>query len=107
MNNGGGAGLAPNAMFVPVKVGDSFVADINDFAAGVAYAVDRGVTIIHEAIGALDNSPFAQAAVDYANSKGVLIVASAADEQSYHHNYPADYEHVFWANAIRPRTASP
>jgi len=102
VNNGGSFGLAPNAMFVPVKVGDSFVADANDFAAGVAYAVDRGVTIVSEALGALNNTPFAQAAVEYAFSQGILVVASAADEQSYHHNYPAQYERVFWANSIRP-----
>jgi hypothetical protein len=102
VNNGGSFGLAPNAMFVPVKVGDSFVADANDFAAGVAYAVDRGVTIINEALGAINNTPFAQAAVEYAFAEGVLVVASAADEQSYHHNYPAQYERVFWANSIRP-----
>lgn len=102
VNNGGGFGLAPNAMFVPVKVGDSFVADVNEFAAGVAYAVDLGVTIVNEALGTLNNTPFAQAAVEYAFSEGVLVVASAADEQSYHHNYPAQYERVFWANSIRP-----
>ena len=28
--------------------------------------------------------------------------ASAADEQSYHHNYPAANDHVFWANSVRP-----
>jgi hypothetical protein len=102
VNNGGSFGLAPNAMFVPVKVSDSFVADANEFAAGIAYAVDRGVTIASEALGALNNTPFAQAAVEYAFAKGVLVVASAADEQSYHHNYPAQYERVFWANSIRP-----
>jgi len=102
VNNGGGWGVAPNAMFVPVKVSDSFVADVNDFAAGVLFAVDSGVTIVSEALGALNNTPFAQAAVEYAWKNGVPLVASAADEQSYHHNFPASYDHVFWANSIRP-----
>ncbi len=102
VNNGGGWGVAPSAMFVPVKVSDSFIADVNDFAAGVLFAVDSGVTIVSEALGALNNTPFAQAAVEYAWKKGVPLVASAADEQSYHHNFPANYDHVFWANSIRP-----
>ena len=60
-----------------------------------------GVTIVSEALGALNNSPFAEQAIEYARSHGVPIVASAADEQSYHHNYPAANDHVFWAHSIR------
>jgi hypothetical protein len=102
VNNGGSFGIAPSAMFVPVKVSDSFIADSNDFAAAVAFAVDSGVTIVSEALGALNNSPFAEAAIEYARAHGVPIIASAADEQSYHHNYPAANDHVFWANSVRP-----
>lgn len=102
VNNGGGWGIAPNAMFLPVKVSDSFVADSNDFAAGLLFAVDSGVTIVSEALGGLDNTPFARAAVEYAWDHGIPLVASAADEQSYHHMFPAAYDHTFWANSIRP-----
>jgi len=101
VNNGGGWGVAPNAMFIPVKVGDSFVADGNDFGAGVAYAVDAGATIISEALGAIDNTPLAQQALEHAYRSGIPIVASAADEQSYHHNFPSLYNHSFWANSVR------
>jgi hypothetical protein len=102
VNNGGDWGVAPSAMFIPVKVSDSFVADVNDFAAGVTFAVDSGVDIVSEALGALDNTPFAREAVEYAWDNGVPIVASAADEQSYHHNYPSAYDHMLWVNSIRP-----
>ncbi len=101
VNNGGGTGTAPNAMHVPIKVGDSFVADGADFAKGVAYALDRGVTVISEALGALNNPPIARAAVELAFAQGVPMVLSAADEQSYHHNFPAKYGHGFWANSVR------
>ncbi len=101
VNNGGGWGVAPNAMFIPVKVGDSFVADGNDFGAGAAYAVDAGATIISEALGALDNTPMAQQALEYAYRSGIPIIASSADEQSYHHNFPSLYNHSFWANSVR------
>ena len=105
VNNGGAWGVAPNAMFVPIKVSDSFVADGNDFGAGVAYALDRGVSVISEALGALNNTPLAQDAVEYACRSGVPMVLSAADEQSYHHNFPAVYTHGFWANSVRRKTA--
>src|SRR4051812_10942325 len=100
-NNGGSWGVAPNGMFVPIKVSDSFVADGNDFGVGVAYALDRGVSIISEALGALNNTKLAQDAVEYAFEQGVPMVLSAADEQSYHHNFPAVYTHGFWANSVR------
>lgn len=100
-NNGGSWGMAPNGMFLPVKVSDSFVADGNDFGAGVAYALDLGVSVISEALGNLNNTELAQKAVEYAYRSGVPMVLSAADEQSYHHNFPAVYTHGFWANSVR------
>lgn len=101
VNNGGSWGVAPNTMFVPIKVADSFVADGNDFGAGVAYALDLGVSVISEALGALNNTELAQNAVEFAYRSGVPMVLSAADEQSYHHNFPAVYTHGFWANSVR------
>ncbi len=100
-NNGGDVGTAPNSMVIPVKVADSFVSDVNDFAKGVIFAVDSGASVIQEANGSLDNTPFAQAAVDYAYTKGIPIIASAADEESYHHNYPSNYNHTIPVNSIR------
>ena len=42
-NNGNNAGSCPNCMFMPMRVGDSFVADVNNFAQAVLYGVDNGV----------------------------------------------------------------
>ncbi len=100
-NNGGGVGTSPNGMFIPVKVSDSFVSDVNDFAKGVIFGVDSGAALIQEANGSLDNTPFAQAAIDYAWGKGIPVIASAADEESYHHNYPSNYNHTIPVNSIR------
>ncbi len=101
VNNGGDVGTAPNAMVMPVKVADSFVSDVNDFAKGVVFAVDSGVAVIQEANGSIDNTPFAQQAIDYAWAKGIPVIASAADEESYHHNYPSNYDHTIPVNSIR------
>ncbi|MEB2285259.1 MAG: FG-GAP-like repeat-containing protein [Myxococcales bacterium] len=99
--NGGGVGTAPSSTFIPIKVSDSFISDVNDFARGVVFAVDSGAAVIQEANGTLDNSPFAQEAIDYAYARGVPVIASAADEESYHHNYPSNYEHTIPVNSIR------
>jgi hypothetical protein len=94
-------GVAPSAMFVPVRVGDSFVALDSDFVQGVVYSVTRGVDVISEALGSLGQTAATQAAIDHAYGLGIPIIASAADEQSRHHNWPAAADHMLWVNSIR------
>ncbi|MGH0037670.1 MAG: S8 family serine peptidase [Myxococcota bacterium] len=101
-NDGSGfPGVAPSAMFLPLRVGDSFVALDQEFAQAVVYAVDIGAHLIQEALGTINQTPTGQAAVDYAYARGVPVMASAADEESRHHNYPAAYDHTIWLNSIR------
>nr|NIL99986.1 S8 family serine peptidase [Acidobacteriota bacterium]NIM63428.1 S8 family serine peptidase [Acidobacteriota bacterium]NIO58359.1 S8 family serine peptidase [Acidobacteriota bacterium]NIQ84030.1 S8 family serine peptidase [Acidobacteriota bacterium]NIT10128.1 S8 family serine peptidase [Acidobacteriota bacterium] len=95
------AGVCPACRVLPVRVGDSFVVDANQFARGVVFAVDAGATVIASALGSYNNTPAARAAVDYAYEHGVTLIASAADEFSYHHNYPSVYNHALYVNAIR------
>ncbi len=101
-NNGSGfPGFAPSAFFLPLKVADSFIGIDQEFSRAAVYAVDRGVDVISEALGTVNASATGQAAVDYAYRNGIPIIASAADEQSRHHNFPAAYEHVTWVNSVR------
>src|SRR5437667_7190163 len=100
-NNGGSLGTCPNCMVMPVRAGDSFVAEVNPFAQGVEFAVPTGAAVIQEALGTLNNSAFGQQAVDYAYRHGVPVMASAADEDSWHHNYPSNYVHAIVVNSIR------
>ncbi len=100
-NNGAGSpGSCPNCMLLEVRVGDSFVADVNSFAQGVVFAVDSGARVVQEALGTLSHSHFGQQAVDYAYRNGVAVIASAADEESDHHNYPANYNHTVEVNSV-------
>ncbi|HBZ68710.1 MAG TPA: hypothetical protein DEP35_02745 [Deltaproteobacteria bacterium] len=94
-------GVSPSSMFVPVKVADSFVAVDTDFARAVVYATDLHVDLISEALGAVTASPTSQQAINYAYARGIPVIASAADEESRHHNYPANFEHTIWVNSIR------
>ena len=100
-NNGNGfPGTCPSCRVMPIRVGDSFVTEVNHFAQGVAFAVDSGARVIQEALGALNQSAFGQQAIDYAYGKGVVVIASAADEESQHHNYPANYNHTVQVNSV-------
>jgi hypothetical protein len=100
-DNGGDAGACPNCMSMPLRVGDSFVADVNAFAQAVVFAVDTGAAIVQEALGTYNNSRFGQEAVTYAYKHGVPVMASAADEDAWHHNFPSNYVHTIVTNSIR------
>ncbi|HEX6390274.1 MAG TPA: S8 family serine peptidase, partial [Solirubrobacteraceae bacterium] len=95
-----GAGTCPNCQFMPIRVGDSFVADVNRFALGVRYATDNGASVVQEALGTLNNSRFAREAVDHAYRHGVTVIASAADEAAQHHHWPASYPGVVLVNSV-------
>jgi hypothetical protein len=99
-NNGDQAGSCPNCMVIPLRVGDSFVADDNKFAQAVLYAVDNNVLVVQEALGTLNNSHLAQDAIDYAYNHGVAVIASAADEAAQHHNWPSNSSHTIVVNSV-------
>lgn len=90
----------PNCRFMALRVGSSFVAEMTHFAEAVIYAVDNGASVVQEALGTLNHTAFGQAAVDYAWRNGVLVVASAADEEAGHHNYPAALERTMVVNSV-------
>jgi hypothetical protein len=93
-------GTCPNCMILPIRVGDSFITSADQFAEGVLFAVDSGASVVQEALGTLDVTEAARQAVAYAESHGVPVVASAADEHAEHHNLPAVLSHTLVVNSI-------
>ncbi len=87
-NGTGDVGTCPGCLFIPVRVGDSFIADGGRFAAGVLFGLDSGADVIQEALGGLNDPRQAQEAIDAAYHRGVVVVASMADEASKHPNLP-------------------
>jgi hypothetical protein len=99
-NGTGDVGTCPRCQFLPIRVGDSFIADGARFAAGVLFGLDQGADVIQEALGALNNPSVAQQAIDAAYARGVVVVASMADEASKHLNLPAAIEHTMAVNSV-------
>ncbi|MBI1746840.1 MAG: VCBS repeat-containing protein [Acidobacteria bacterium] len=99
-NNGHDVGVCPNCMALHVRVGDSFIADTQAFAQGVVFAVDSGADVVQEALGTINNSTFAQDAINYAYRHHVPVIASAADEESFHHNFPAANNRTITVNSV-------
>jgi hypothetical protein len=97
----GDVGACPNCTVLPLRVGESFIADANRFAEATLYATDRGVSIIQEALGTYNDPVFARQAIDYAYNHGVTVIASAADEAAEHHNQPGALPHTIVVNAVQ------
>ncbi|MGH9078671.1 MAG: S8 family serine peptidase [Acidimicrobiales bacterium] len=93
-------GACPNCMVMPLKVGDSFVTSGNAFAEAALFAVDSGASVIQEALGTYDVTATDTQAITYAEDHGVPVVASAADEESEHHNLPAVLENTIVVNSV-------
>ncbi|HEV3283643.1 MAG TPA: hypothetical protein VG010_05530, partial [Solirubrobacteraceae bacterium] len=100
-NSSGEIGACPNCTVLPLRVGESFVADANRFAEATLYAADRGVSVIQEALGTYNDPVFARQAIDYAYGHGVAVIASAADEAAEHHNQPGALPHTIVVNAVQ------
>jgi Subtilase family./FG-GAP repeat. len=105
-NGVGDVGTCPRCTFIPVRVGDSFIADAGRFAAGVLFGLDSHAAVVQEALGAITNPRQAQEAIDSAYRRGVPIIASMADEASKHPNLPGSLEHTLTVNSVRD-TGSP
>ncbi len=99
-NNGLGiAGVAHGATLLPVKVSASgSTIYSSDLISGIRFAADAGAKIINMSIGGYSSSYAEQEAVNYAVSKGCILIAAAgnggnrpyADQKSY----PASYDGV-------------
>ena len=87
-----GASWGARAMIVRVldEYGDGYYYDI---AAGLVYAADNGARVINLSLGGESSSQLLQDAVNYAYSKGALVVAAAGNNGGAVF-YPAACDHV-------------
>ena len=107
-NNGiGGAGTAPSAQILPVRVLDSTGSGTGpDIVAGIKWAADHGAQVINLSIGeGIDVSGIAGvsspvdvagigAGVDYAWQRGAVVVAAAGNATFPFCEYPAASAHA-------------
>src|SRR5206468_3870453 len=76
----GVAGVAWHVKILPVKVLDHEGQGSDEVVAqGILYATDKGARIINISSSTTDESRVLRDAVQYADSKGVLIVAAAGN----------------------------
>ncbi|MBH8572826.1 S8 family serine peptidase [Nostocaceae cyanobacterium CENA369] len=92
-NNGYGVtGIAYDAKIMPVKVLDeSGSGSYSAIAKGIHYAVDNGANVINLSLGGYYSNNTLKSAIEYASSKGVIVVMAAGNDGESSPEYPARY----------------
>jgi len=108
-NDYGTVGVAPNVNIFAVKVLDKEgIGYLSDVISGIEWSVENGADVINLSLGFPDDQPALKAAVDAAEQKGVIVIASAGNEsdgsvtaQSLDNmKYPAKYPSVIAVGSI-------
>ncbi|MGD0166177.1 MAG: S8 family serine peptidase [Gaiellaceae bacterium] len=100
-NGIGVAGVCWKCTIMPVKVLDADNSGTwSDVAAGVIWATNHGAKVINMSLGLPSGSRSVAAAISYAESHNVVVVAAAGNENSSAPDYPAAYPGVISVGAV-------
>ena len=101
-NNGYGvAGIAHEASIMPLKVlSAAGGGTVSDIAEAIRFAADNGADVINLSLGGAGQSHLMQEAIDYAQGKGVVIIAAAGNANQNAAGYPARYANVMGVAAL-------
>ncbi len=94
------AGIAPNAMILPLRVLDANgIGTYSNVAAAIVRAADEGAQVINLSIGGSNPSSLLENAINYAISKQVTVVAAAGNTGG-NVLYPAAYAPVVAVGSV-------
>ena len=102
-NDGYGiAGISWSDKILPVKImSREGSGDTADLTAGIIWAADHGATVINMSVGGFPYAQYVQDAVDYAWSKGVVLVGAAGNNGREETFYPASFNNVISVSATQ------
>jgi subtilisin family serine protease len=92
--------IAPTAKIMPLKAfnGDGN-ADLSSIVRAIYYAADHGANVISMSFEIAQSSPALRNAVTYAQSKGIVLVAAAGNDDFSTPVFPASLPNVFGIGA--------
>lgn len=102
-NAAGVAGVAPDIRLLPLKaLNDSGNGAYADVADAIIYAANNGAKIVNLSLGGASSSSTLAAAVQYAYSRGVLVVAASGNAGQPTIYYPAAYTQAVAVGSTTP-----
>lgn len=100
-NGIGGAGVAPAASIMPVRVlKPDVTGSARAIARGLRFAADRGADVVNLSVAGPSARPVLTRAIDYATAKGVTVVAAAGNDGSPSVSWPAADPRVVAVGAV-------
>lgn len=94
-NRKGIVGAAFDSKIIPIRAFDfTGAGESDDIAASIIYAASVGADVINMSFGELDDSRLVKNAVEFAYSRGCILVASAGNNNYNYKHYPSDYPEV-------------
>lgn len=99
-NGLGGAGIAPGCRLKALRAfAASGGGEDDDIARAIVYAADEGIQILNFSFGDIYPSQMMHAAIRYAESKGVVMIASAGNGTGDNLHYPSNFDEVISVSA--------
>lgn len=99
-NNEGTVGVCPGCRILPVKIlNSSGVGNTSIASQGIYYAANRGARVINNSWGFYGNDSSLKTAVDWAKSRGVIVVGAAGNDNRSSNFYPAAYSSAIAVSA--------
>lgn len=100
-NGVGGAGVAPEAAIMPIRVlRPNTSGSPRAIARGLRFAADHGADVANLSIAGPSGVPVVEDAIAYARSKGVTLVAAAGNDGRSSISFPAAYPGVIAVGAL-------
>jgi subtilisin family serine protease len=94
------AAIAPGSMIMPLRAFDNQGhSDLFSIAKALRYAAQHGAQVINMSFGVSSSSKSLQGAIQFAQQNGVVLVASAGNNNTSVPQYPAAYAGVMTAAA--------
>jgi hypothetical protein len=97
----GATGVAPASDLLSIRVTNAEgTSDMFTLAQGIQAAVDAGAKVINISLGAYNDSTVLSRMIEYADSKGAIIVASAGNDTASQLTWPAADPRVISVGAV-------
>ncbi|BCB05768.1 hypothetical protein KH172YL63_39010 [Bacillus sp. KH172YL63] len=103
-NSVGVSSIAKNVKLMPIKVFEDDTTSMSTVIKGIEYAVDQGVDIINLSLGSYSNMKSLEDVINYASSKGVLVVGASGNDDAEMVVYPAAYSSVLGVGSVDTST---